>query len=852
MNNQEQLRDRLLALQGLEPSGPSATQVAQFREQLAEEERHAKRLIWFTQISGWLWAGVMLATCLLERLWERLHIPFAAVCMVVALVPLAGILPMIQRLSRRLIRSQQITQRLKKLMPEYVPPSVQAGTFVVRHGSKRYIHGPKLLCFAAVIWMVFALGSMLMSLILTQRWTFAPGGIQSFMACMVFLGIIATALRSPLEDLACVHQVNRLIWWPAPDLSMWRLPRPVLASLGGGMALVCITVAVFLIYQENTLYARVLRGFEEANSFHVQSFDYEEGQPVLKSEIWYLRWHGTRIQHHAGDTVVDLYDNGRDQWQHTQGSDSAIVMRGQGSILPGELTETARYLKRCERTPAGDKVIDGDLCALYQATHEQTRSMFWVDDQKRFRRYEEERLIDGQWEAVELVTILYEADVDPDWVTPQFGPSIQIIEPGSMLETRYRLDTAIASKEIMGLDFAVHEVQRHQGNLIVTCSVRPTEESLQQIDAAGQERHHPTEEYGSFQMTGWWRRKPNGDIESRHYAQVQLGRVVQNNVYYCWYAMRPTASWPGFENRLEVCGYVHTRRALAELRKQQNLQWYGNIRPILTIDLPEQEVSLDVLSDDLHNIQREVTGLHLSTKHLRQEVPNATFRQDLERALAGLRPYRELWEQIDSETRFQFLDPEGRPVVGAHVGIELKQIQGQWKSMAITDDTGTVVLEGSQFFSDNTAQNMGSPINAVHPERGLAATYEVTASHFGKTTSFTMVPACRVTARYECKALASQGKTLGSVETDLALHTSQWDRKGRRLLTRSSYSFIKDVLVHRTDTGRLEAWLVPGEYALRADAGSRREGWSAETYKRITIPEGQQALDLGELELTLE
>ena len=166
------------------------------------------------------------------------------------------------------------------------------------------------------------------------------------------------------------------------------------------MAMVGVVVAVVLVYQANTLYARVLRGFEQAGSFHVQSFHYEDGKPVLNSEIWHLRWHGTRIQHHTGDAVVDLYDNGHDQWQHTQGSDFAITLRGQGSILPGELTETARYLKQCERTAQGDKVIDGDLCALYQVTHEQTRSMFWVDDQKRFRRYEEECLIDGQWQDI--------------------------------------------------------------------------------------------------------------------------------------------------------------------------------------------------------------------------------------------------------------------------------------------------------------------------------------------------------------------------------------------------------------------------------------------------------------------
>jgi len=853
MTNQAQLRDELLALQGLDASGPSEAQVAQFRQQLVEQERRVKHLAWLNNLMVGLWGAAMLALCMLEGLWERLHIPFAAAAMILVAIGAGGGLPFLVGLGRRLRQSRNTILRLNKLMPEYVPPKVQAATFAVRCGTQRYVHWLKLLCFAVVVWIMFALGGVAVFLALTWRLTSAPLGFQSMMALLVFIGIMAVALRTPLEDLAVVHQVNRLFWWPAPDLSAWRMPRRLWAGLGGGMALICATLAVVLIYQTNTLYARVLRGFEDAGTFHVQGFHYEDGKAVLNSEIWYVRWRGTRIQHRVGTALVDLYDNGQDQWQHTQGSDLAVVLHGQGSVLPGELTETARYLKRCERMAQGDKVIDGDRCALYQFTYEQTRSMFWVDEQKRFRRYEEERLVEGQWQAEELVTIVYEAEVDPNWVMPRFESHIRLIEPGAMLKTRYGLDTALARKEILGLVFAVHEVQRCQGNLIVTCSVRATEESLQHIDAAGLERNQQgSQEYGSFQMMSWWERKPNGDIESRGYARSHLGSVVQDGVFYYWWAMRPAAIWPGFENRLEVCGYVHTRNALAELRKQQGLPWYENIRPILTIDLARDEVPLEVLCDDLHRIQAEVTGLHLSAKHLRREIPAATFQADLERELAGLRPYRELWEQTDSETRFQFLDPQGKPVVGAQVAKELKHLQGQWKCMGVTDETGTVVLKGTQFFTDDTAQHMGAQINAVHAQRGLAAVYDVDGRDFGQTRSFTMVPACRVTANYQCKALASQGQALGAISTSLDLYGSKWDRHSPTLLTRVPCSYIKDVIEHRADNGRFEAWLVPGRYELRADAGSRRENWNAELRKDITIPEGQRELDLGTLELMLK
>ena len=111
----------------------------------------------------------MLALCMSERLWERLNIPFAAVAMILAVILAGGGLPILVGLGRRLRKSQNTIQRLKKLMPEYVPPTVQAGTFVARCASKRYVHWLKLLCFAAVLWIMFALGGMVVFGVLTQR-----------------------------------------------------------------------------------------------------------------------------------------------------------------------------------------------------------------------------------------------------------------------------------------------------------------------------------------------------------------------------------------------------------------------------------------------------------------------------------------------------------------------------------------------------------------------------------------------------------------------------------------------------------------------------------------------------------
>jgi hypothetical protein len=218
MSHQEQLRDELLALQG-QTSEPSEADTARFRQQLAEEERRAKRLGWLVQIPMWLWVGALGGLCMSERLWERLHIPFTAAGFILMAIWVGGGLPIMMRGVRRLKQSRQTAQRLNKLMPEYVPPTVQAGTLMVRCGSQRYVHWLKLVCFAVVLWLLVALGGILGNLVLMQRFTPAPVLSQSAIAIVGFLGIVFVLLRTPLEDLTAARQVNRFFWWPVPDLS---------------------------------------------------------------------------------------------------------------------------------------------------------------------------------------------------------------------------------------------------------------------------------------------------------------------------------------------------------------------------------------------------------------------------------------------------------------------------------------------------------------------------------------------------------------------------------------------------------------------------------------------------------
>ena len=139
-----------------------------------------------------------------------------------------------------------------------------------------------------------------------------------------------------------------------------------------------------------------------------------------------------------------------------------------------------------------------------------------------------------------------------------------------------------------------------------------------------------------------------------------LGHVVQHGVHYCWYALHATGQWPGMLEQYAVCGYVHCRGSLQTLRQQQDVPWYKDFRPLMTIPMPDQEMPLDMVVDALHMIQRNVTGIHLSVKHVRAEIPRADFVTEVNKVLQGVRPYSELWQETGPELRFRLTDASGR------------------------------------------------------------------------------------------------------------------------------------------------------------------------------------------------
>ncbi len=840
MDNYTSLRDQLLHHQGIDPAGPSEDQLQQFRVLLVNEERRSKRYQRLNLLAMGLWVAVMLGLIMSERLLEALHIPFVVAGLGVMAGLWALLIPTLWRNSRKLCQSQGAIHNIKQALPEHQGRPVKPWQRIaVQCGSQRFLQWPTWVLIMLVAWGGMVLvGNAVMWLLTRGASTFSVLP-HSWMILLMLVGWLWMLLRGPLEDLSELP-TDQWRWIPLPNLSGLRISARVPQVFVTGVVTVMVVLAGVILWQENTVYAKAMTGFKRAGSFHVVGYRLDEqGGRIKTSEIWH-RGVKTRIRYFKGASVVDLYDNGRDQWQYTQGQKHAMHRVGDGSLLPGEITETCRYLKRAQRDSTGDRLIEREPCVLYKTTLADIQYLIWVDGQQRLRRFEEKTLVKATWQLTELAEVEYDVAVDRDLLEPRFDPGVTVVEPGAMLEKRYSLANSIATNEVFGLQVAVHELVHTGDTLFLTCSVRPTEAALAELDARGIPRHALSKrEYGSFQAGNWWQRKANGDIESRPYAITNLGQVVQHGVYYCWYALHATGQWPGMQERFDVCGYVHCRGSLQTLRQQQGESWYKNFRPLMTLPMPDQETPLDVVVDDLHMIQPSVTGIHLSAKHIRTEISRADFATEVNEILQGLRPYSELWQETGPELRFRLMDVSGQIMAGTRLLVETKGGRLEWRS---TDEQGQVLLQGPELTGPANAQSLTCSLYAVHESRQLVAYHDICSADYGRTTDVIMHPGCRVTGRI----VADAGRTIDRTNIGLSRSAPNGSRVSpRRLLTRQMWDLMQRMFENDFEGDRFEMLLLPGWYELRAVAHTPQGSLNAST--QLTIDENQTELDLGEI-----
>jgi hypothetical protein len=658
-----------------------------------------------------------------------------------------------------------------------------------------------------------------------------------------------------LDDVLKAFEQSKAKKLAAAQPSMWRI---IMKSPITKLAAAAVIIGVFGLFLfvgdgQATLYAQVMEAFEEAKTIYAVGYCLEDGQMKEAYELWYQQALGLRTEEtYQGKTRTSL-NNGRYEWEYLQGNNFAIQTESIRKLqLPGELTEPSRYLKRCRRDPDGDVEVDGSLCALYTHTRpgdDETppvKSMVWIDKQLRFRRYEEQKFLDGVWQTIELSTVAYDIPIESRLFTADFGPQIKIIKPQDAIESLFPIKNAIVVKETMGLVFAVHELKRNGSYIFTTVSVRPTTDTRDQIRNYTASGDRPgLKQCGDLYLTSRRQRKENGDLEERPYAHTELGCYQADDVLIRYFASLPMAQWQGVNDKFELSACIFAMGGLRQLlvEKGQTLQTEFRV----TLPLPAEDTAVEEIALNLY----ERAKLIAPDKLLRLEprpsnITSEEFASEVEEKLLGLRPMKELWRSTGSNVTLKLVDEGGRPVVGAKIGSDIRSHDGRlyWyyqnaeKDCAVSDADGAVVLQGEQMFHPDLPAQSSRMLFAVQEEKHLAGVAPVTGQTFGKTITLTMQPACRVFGRFVCPELSDNADVLNRpVDTYLNFF-------GNKMM------YL--VFCHRTNKQEFEALLMPGQYEMSCESHDANKKWIARVGRLLVVPKGKRELNLGTIILKLE
>jgi hypothetical protein len=362
-----------------------------------------------------------------------------------------------------------------------------------------------------------------------------------------------------------------------------------------------VVIALLLLFNNSqaTLYAQVIKAMKEARTIHVVGEWKSNGQWRKNVEIWYQNGVGEKRIAWRGDKQTIRIDNGKYIWEYTSGNDFASRNKSTGlTQLPGEILDIQRYLKECERDPAGDKVIDGFKCELYTATRlrdsEGNRILFWVDEQMRLRKFEEHVLRDGRWEDDEYGEVKYDVAFESNIFVPDFGPNVKIVEADEMLDLYSDPNEALFTREELGLIFSVHKlVKCREGLIFAVTSVRPTDIWRRKVRSSD----FAAWNYGHFSLGSSWKRLDKYG-RGLSYQPIELGEIYHGGLQVKWTLFFPQGFEPEGPKECELEVYLGTIGSLYEKRTKEGLPTNQRFKPIAVLPLPEEQTTLEQVLDD--------------------------------------------------------------------------------------------------------------------------------------------------------------------------------------------------------------------------------------------------------------
>jgi hypothetical protein len=287
----------------------------------------------------------------------------------------------------------------------------------------------------------------------------------------------------------------------APPRRASRLRRRAapLAAAAAVLALAAAAAWLFVVAAPATLQAQVQQALQKARAAHiVVSTPDDKGVRQQRGEIWYERGRGFRAE--LPEEVI--VDDGRHQWTWRPGikEGERVIARRASRDAAGMITglfqlgdAPAAWAR--QRAPEHDRAIGGRPCRGFVVTPpvppvanadgsdlvpdpHPPRFVVLIDPDERVVHLQEQRQVDGRWQAGREVSLAYDVAVPAEKLAANL-PAGRVIDADRALEERFPVEKALAQAEADGLLFAVHELQRGPDEMFyVVSSVRGTPEFL--------------------------------------------------------------------------------------------------------------------------------------------------------------------------------------------------------------------------------------------------------------------------------------------------------------------------------------------------------------------------------------
>jgi hypothetical protein len=306
---------------------------------------------------------------------------------------------------------------------------------------------------------------------------------------------------------------------------------------------------LFLLAAPTTLQAQVQQALAKARTAHIVISALDDKGVRQQGDIWYERGRGFRAE--MPDEVI--LDDGRQQWTWRPGTRESelVIARRASRDAVSMITDLFQFGNvpaawAQQRAPEHDRAIDGRPCHGFVVTPptpqvvkpdssdlvpdpHPPRFVVLIDPDERIVYLEEQRQVDGRWQAGREVSLAYDVKVPAEKLAVNLPAGGRVIDADRALEERFPLDKALAREEADGLLFAVHELQRGPDEMFyVVSSVRGTPEFLKQ--------HPPQRRRLNLQVTlldvAEQSAAASTDLECN---RAVLGSAEADGVHYLWW-----------------------------------------------------------------------------------------------------------------------------------------------------------------------------------------------------------------------------------------------------------------------------------------------------------------------------